>query len=134
MMYPRLAILRQFLCQDGVIIASIDDFEAYRLRCLMDEVFGEGNFIAQLVWDKTRKNDAKLFSVGHEYLVIYARSLQRLRDSNTVWREQQPGAREIIEEWRRLKQIHGENYSEISKRTPNLVPIASKNSPCKEAE
>ena len=82
MMYPRLALLRQFLRQDGVIIVSIDDFEAYRLRCLMDEVFGEGNFIAQLVWDKTRKNDAKLFSVGHEYLVIYARYLQRLRDAN----------------------------------------------------
>lgn len=60
MMYPRLSLLQHFMREDGVVIVSIDDFESYRLRCLMDEVFGSSNFIAQLVWDKTRKNDAKL--------------------------------------------------------------------------
>jgi adenine-specific DNA-methyltransferase len=64
MMFPRLKLLSEFLKDDGVIIVSIDDFEAYRLRSIMDEVFGPRNFIAQLVWDKTRKNDAKLFLSG----------------------------------------------------------------------
>src|SRR6185436_13345269 len=71
MMYPRLVLLKQFLREDGVILISIDDFEAHHLRALMDEIFGAGNFIAQLVWDKTRKNDAKLFSVGHEYMLVF---------------------------------------------------------------
>ncbi len=55
MMYPRLALLQQFLSNDGVILVSIDDFETHNLRTLMNEIFGVGNFIAQLVWDKTRK-------------------------------------------------------------------------------
>src|SRR6202453_4485434 len=63
MMYPRLFLARQLLQDDGVICVSIDDFEDHHLRLLMNEVFGEENFIAQLVWEKGRKNDAKLFSV-----------------------------------------------------------------------
>ena len=51
---------------------------------LMDEIFGEENFIAQLVWEKGRKNDAKFFSVGHEYMLCYARSLEMLRALRTV--------------------------------------------------
>jgi adenine-specific DNA-methyltransferase len=80
MMWPRLRVLRDFLTDDGVILVSIDDNEAHRLREAMDEIFGEENFVAQLVWEKGRKNDAKLFSTGHEYLLVYARSVERLRE------------------------------------------------------
>lgn len=113
MMYPRLALLRELLREDGVILVSIDDFEGHRLRLLLDEVFGPRNFIAQLVWDKTRKNDAKLFSVGHEYMIVYARSLQLLKDRKTIWREQKPGAREILDCWKSLRINHGDNFDVI---------------------
>ena len=78
MLYPRLLLARQLLLPDGVIFISIDDNEAHHLRRLCDEAFGEENFVAQLTWEKTRKNDAKLFSVGHDYVVCYARDLQHL--------------------------------------------------------
>jgi adenine-specific DNA-methyltransferase len=113
MMYPRLCLLKDFLRQDGLILVSIDDFEAYRLRCILDEIFGPTNFIAQIVWDKIRKNDAKLFSVGHEYILVYARSLQTLREKKTIWREQKPGAREIISKWQELKNQLGEGNQEM---------------------
>ncbi|GAA6187024.1 site-specific DNA-methyltransferase [Litorivita sp. NS0012-18] len=103
MMYPRLRLLRDFLKEDGVIIISIDDFEVHTLRVLMNEIFGTQNFIAQLVWDKTRKNDAKLFSVGHEYAVVYAKNLAHLRSKGTVWREPKPGAAEILLQYRKWK-------------------------------
>src|SRR6266481_5666651 len=64
MMYPRLRLLREFLADDGVILISIDDFESASCKQILCEIFGMNNFIAQLVWDKTRKNDAKLFSIG----------------------------------------------------------------------
>ena len=70
MMLPRLYIARNLLRNDGVIFVSIDDNEAANLKLLMDEVFGPENFVAQLVWEKGRKNDAKLVSVGHEYIFI----------------------------------------------------------------
>jgi len=109
MMYPRLFVARQLLREDGVIFISIDDHEAHNLRIMMNEIFGEENFIAQLVWEKGRKNDAKLFSVGHEYMIIYARSRATLRDLGTVWRESKPGAREIWDKYCQLRGKHADN-------------------------
>ena len=103
MMYPRLFLARNLLREDGVIFVSIDDHEVSNLRMVMDEIFGEENFIAQLVWEKGRKNDAKLFSVGHEYLLVYARSQLALREKKTVWREEKPGARDIWEKYLELR-------------------------------
>ncbi|MFD6053293.1 MULTISPECIES: site-specific DNA-methyltransferase [Microbacteriaceae] len=113
MIYPRLRLAKRFLAQDGVILVSIDDAEQASLRRLMDEVFGEQNFIAQLVWEKGRKNDAKLFSNGHEYVMVYAKSKSTLRERKTTWREEKPGAREIWDEYLRLREIHGADDSAI---------------------
>jgi len=113
MMTPRLKLLWELLREDGVIFVSIDDNEAHRLRMLMDEIFGEENFVAQLVWEKGRKNDAKLFSVGHEYMLCYAKSMEMLRSLKTVWRESKPGAKEIWEEYLRLRTLHGEDDAKI---------------------
>lgn len=77
MMYPRLYLARNLLREDGVIFISIDDNEVENLRRMCDEIFGEENHIACLVWEKGRKNDAKLFSVGHEYMLVYARSMSK---------------------------------------------------------
>ena len=81
MMLPRLKLLREFLTDDGVIFVSTDDNEIQHLRCLMDEVFGETNFVANVVWHKvdSPKNTAMHLSEDHEYLVLYARSKE-------VWR------------------------------------------------
>jgi adenine-specific DNA-methyltransferase len=112
MMYPRLQLLKRFLREDGVIIVSIDDFEAHRLRMVLEEVFGAPNFIAQLVWEKGRKNDAKLFSVGHEYMLVYAKSKSTLGEVR--WRAPKQGITEIISEFTRLRQIHGDCFELIS--------------------
>ena len=113
MMYPRLVLLKRFLREDGVILISIDDFEAHNLRLLVDEIFGAHNFIAQLVWDKTRKNDARLFSASHEYILVFANSLRKLKELKTLWREQKPGAREVVAQWRSLQKKHGVDYDTI---------------------
>lgn len=104
MMYPRLSLARQMLTETGVIAVSIDDHEVHTLRMLMDEVIGEENFVAQLVWEKGRKNDAKLFSVGHEYMLVYARSRSALKAADAVWREPKPGSREIWDKYLELRQ------------------------------
>ncbi|MFS2006439.1 site-specific DNA-methyltransferase [Duganella sp. CT11-25] len=75
MMYPRLVLLRQFLCEDGAIFVSLDDNEVGPLRLLMDEIFGSSNFVTTIAWQKifTIKNSAKHFSEMHDYVVVYAR-------------------------------------------------------------
>ncbi|WP_296481739.1 site-specific DNA-methyltransferase [Rhodoferax sp.] len=109
MIYPRLLVARQLLREDGVVMVSIDDYEIDNLRRTMDEAFGEENHVATLVWEKGRKNDAKLFSVGHEYMAVYAKDLQALKDAKTIWREAKPGAKEIWDEYVRLRKTHGES-------------------------
>jgi adenine-specific DNA-methyltransferase len=75
-MGARLLSARNLLCDDGLIFISIDDDEAHNLRKLADDIFGEANFIAQLVWHKkyTRSNDAKFFSDNHDYIIVYAKN------------------------------------------------------------
>ena len=107
MIYPRVKLARSLLKDDGVILISIDDHEIENLRRVFGEVFGEENFIACMTWEKGRKNDAKLISVGHEYVLVYAKSLARLRELKVLWREEKPGAREIWEQYVLLRTKHG---------------------------
>jgi len=76
MMYSRLLIARQLLKEDGVIFISIDDNEVHHLRKLCDEVFGEDNFVAELVWQKGAgtQNDSKYIATNHEYILCYCKS------------------------------------------------------------
>jgi adenine-specific DNA-methyltransferase len=86
MMLPRLKLLREFLRDDGAIFVSIDDNEVHRLRCLMDEVFGEENFVAEFVRKRRLSSgmgDSPISS-DHEYLVTYARNLEQLKFSGTA--------------------------------------------------
>ncbi len=75
MMYPRLQLLRELLRDDGAIFISIDDNEVQHLRMMMDEIFGEENFIATIIWQKVYapKSSAKFFSENHDYIILYAK-------------------------------------------------------------
>ncbi len=79
MIFPRLRLARNLLQDDGVIFISIDDNEVSRLRSICDEVFGSENFITCFVWQKTltRRNDARLVSTAHEYILAYARDITK---------------------------------------------------------
>ncbi|MDX2211891.1 MAG: site-specific DNA-methyltransferase [Oculatellaceae cyanobacterium bins.114] len=78
MMYPRLFLARNLLKDDGVIFVSIDDHEVHSLRTLMNEIFGEENFIASVIWQKvfSPKNSARHFSEDHDYIIVYARNAE----------------------------------------------------------
>jgi len=74
MMYPRLQLARNLLTDDGVIFISIDDNEVHNLRKICDEVFGEENFVAQLIWQKkTGASDAKTIATITEYILVYTK-------------------------------------------------------------
>jgi adenine-specific DNA-methyltransferase len=83
MMYPRLYLARNLLRDDGSIFISIDDNEQCNLRHICNDVFGEENFIATVVWHKidSPKNTAIHFSEDHEYILVYARNAEMWRPS-----------------------------------------------------
>lgn len=80
MMYPRLSLARDLLTDDGVIFISIDDNEQEHIKILCDEIFGEKNFIAQVVWERAYApvNLKKHFSECHDYIVCYAKNIDLL--------------------------------------------------------
>ena len=77
MIYPRMRVAKDLLTDDGVIFISIDDNEDENLRKCCDEVFGEQNFVAQLIWERAYapKNDARFISNSHDYVLMYARDI-----------------------------------------------------------
>jgi len=86
MMWPRLVLLRELLREDGVIFVSIDDNEAHRLRAVMDEIFGEENFVALLTWRgmHTVRNSSKDFNKNSEYVIVFAKEKNFLiQEGNT---------------------------------------------------
>ena len=113
MMYPRLRLARNLLREDGVIFISINDAEVANLRALGGEVFGDENFVASLVWEKGRKNDAKLVSVGHEYMLMFAKNKAWFQEHQIKWREVKAGAKEILFEYLRLRGIHGSDDTAV---------------------
>ena len=85
MMWPRLHLLRELLAEDGVLFVSIDDHEQHRLRMLLDEIFGEENFVTNVVWQKkyAPANDAKYFSDNHDFVLCYAKHRGNGTDNET---------------------------------------------------
>lgn len=80
MMYPRLKLARNLLSDTGVIFVSIDDNEQANLKLLMDEIFGEDNFLADMVWENKEgggKSDSKFFRNKHEYILSYAKNINQ---------------------------------------------------------
>lgn len=76
MMYSRLRLARNLLLDDGVIFISIDNGEEHNLRKVCDEIFGEPNFVADVIWEKkfAPANDAQWFSDTHDFILVYAKN------------------------------------------------------------
>ena len=90
-MKPRLQLAHEMLSDDGVIFVSIDDHEQAYLKVMMDGIFGESNFVANLVWKGGRTNNAKRVSSGHDYILTYAKNVSNL----PIWREEKAGTDRI---------------------------------------
>lgn len=80
MMMPRLYLAKSLLREDGVIFISIDDNEVHNLRLLMNEIFGEENFVASIVWQKRTSPDARYnLGAAHDYILVFSKYLEALK-------------------------------------------------------
>ena len=100
-MYPRLYITKQLLKEDGVIFISIDDNEIAQLKLMMDEVFGEENFIGQIVLQTATDNNLTQINIEHEYILCYCRNLSM----QEKWFIQSVNAKKIQNKYLELKSI-----------------------------
>lgn len=103
MMYPRLMAAREMLEQTGAIFVSCDDNEVARLAMIMNEVFGEENFVSQVVWQRSKKGDSKLIAKVHEYIICYAKNKDKLISFGS-WRRPKLGAGDVLDKYDNVRQ------------------------------
>jgi adenine-specific DNA-methyltransferase len=112
MIFPRIKLARNLLREDGVLLVSIDDNEAPNLRKICDEIFGEENFVAQIVWQRSKKGDAKLIAKVHEYILCYARNKDAAIEAG-IWRRKKDGAAEVLAQYAQFKAQFPGNHDQI---------------------
>jgi adenine-specific DNA-methyltransferase len=93
MMWPRLNLLHELLCQSGIILVSIDDNEVGTSRLLLDEIFGAANHVATFVWKNATDNNPTRVAVEHEYIHCYAKSLPATK---AVWASAENEIKELM--------------------------------------
>jgi adenine-specific DNA-methyltransferase len=111
MMYPRLRLARNLLTDDGVMIVAIDDHEHANLRSLLDMVFGADNFLADVVWQGSGKNDARFTAGGLDYMLIYARSKAALIGLDVRFKGPKRGYDDVMEAGRTAWEESGHDAS-----------------------
>lgn len=131
MMQARLAAARALLHESGFVLVSIDDAELGNLHKIMCEVFGQENHIGNFVWDKNRKNDAKLLSVGHEYMVLFAKDKERLKVTKTILRERKPGVEELKDFFKESMAKHDGDILKVKKDIHAFYRTIEKDDPRK---
>lgn len=109
-MYSRLAIARNLLRQDGIVVISIDEVEHANLKKMCDEVFGSQNFCGEIVWKNGSKNDQAYISIQHEYIVVYVKDKQ---SNNGRWVERKQGLEEIYKAFDGFRRKHGSDWKAI---------------------
>ena len=115
MMYSRLKLSLNLLSEDGLILVSVDDGEIANLRRIGDEIFGPDNFVATFIWEGGRKNDAKLASNGHDFMVCWVKSREFLQSKSTKWRERKEGLEEIYKKETELRAKYPSDFDACRK-------------------
>lgn len=113
--HPRLVAAAPLLKDTGVIAATTNDNELPRLRILMDDVYGEENFIGMMVIDSGNVyNNARLLSVTHEYLLLYAKNMKMLMKAGVKWRQPREGLQALRKQEKALRKQHGNDFTTIT--------------------
>jgi len=96
MMYTRLKMSRNLLKDDGVIFIAIDENEFVNLKKICDEIFGEKNFVENFIWIKnSTKNNSLTTSTNHEYIMCYAKNIEKIKENEKIFRVKKKGKEEV---------------------------------------
>ena len=111
-MMPRLLLARDLLSKEGVLFISIDDNEQAYLKQLCDNIYGEANFVGQLIIETATDNNKSQISIEHEYMLCYAKN----KDLQQPWTRRSEGAEKIQEEYQKLKRKFGFDIESIQEQ------------------
>ena len=132
MMYPRLRLARNLLKDDGVIFMSIDDNELENLKKVGNEIFGEENFVANIIWRGGKRNAAKWISNSHEYMVFFAKNISYISGENVSWKVKKQGLDDIYKYYKELKKEKSNDLNDITAKLKRWFRELPENHPAKD--
>ena len=133
-MFSRLQLAKDLLKDDGVIFISIDDNEQANLKLLCDDIFGEENFVSNIVWSAGKKNDSKYISNSHEYILVYFRDINLIRQLDKKWRVKKRGLKEIYSKAKEILNTTDNNYEKASKELKSWFAKLEDSNPIKKSK
>ena len=133
-MYSRLQLAKDLLKDDGVIFISIDDNEQANLRLLCDDVFGEENFVSSMVWSAGKKNDSKHISNSHEYILVYFRDINYIKQLDIKWRVKKSGLKEIYDKTNEFILKSNKDYEKATKDLKQWFKSLDDSNPVKRSK
>lgn len=131
MLSNRLEVAEGLFSDHGTLLVSIDEIEAPSLQLVLDHHLGRGNYVATFVWEGGRKNDSKLVSISHEYIICYAKDAGALNRDKITWGVRKEGIDDIYRKAEALKRDHGRNWLRISEALAEWLDGLPDNHPAK---
>jgi adenine specific DNA methylase Mod len=131
MMNNRLLQTVDFMDDRGAIFVSVDEIECSKLEENMRSVFNPENYIATYIWEGGRKNDSRLTSISHEYIIGFAKDLPLLNKEKISWQIRKPGIDDIYKKAQSLKRELNDDFYQISKRLSQWFDGLPDNHPAK---
>jgi len=131
MIFERIWLSKGYLSEQGALFASIDEAEQPNLRLILDSLFGKDQFVADMVWALGRKNDSRLISISHEYIVSYVVKRDLLKQNNVEWRQRKKGLEEIYAQYEKLKSKYRNNYGKMTEELKKWYASLPDNHPSK---
>lgn len=128
-MNKRLKLAKNLLSERGVIFISIDDNEQAQLKLLCDEIFGEENFIAEMIWQQGKKHIGTFIGINHEYMIVYARKKELINDNTKKWKQRKEGLDKIYAEYAKLQKKYNTDYERIGKEMDKFYKSLPESSP-----
>jgi adenine-specific DNA-methyltransferase len=128
-MNRRLKIAKKLLSEKGVIFISIDDNEQAQLKLLCDEIFGENNIVAQMIWQQGKKSSGNLLGINHEYMFVYAKNRSLIDSPELAWKQRKDGLEKIYKKYENLKKAHKNDYLKIEQEIKLWFNSLAENDP-----
>lgn len=115
MMNDRLSLTRELMKREGAIFISSDENENTNLRLLGNQVFGDDNYLADIIWQGGAKNDQKYFSISHEYISAFLKDKAFMDESELRWVERKPRLDFIYDAFEKIKKLYPNDYKRQEK-------------------
>ena len=131
MMYPRLKICKNLLCDDGIVIISIDEREHSNIVTIANSIFGTDNFCGEIIWKNSSKNDQSYISIQHEYFVVYVKDKSINKGD---WLERKSGLDAIYKAFSEFRKSHGDDWLAIHKEALDWYNQFPASNPIKDSK